>query len=88
MIHPLTVATKDADAVIALHVAGSPDRWAPTLASLSVACPGIPIVIGAPEASALEDLKGLAERYELTVDWWRVSNLEELVNLSGRDFDR
>jgi len=88
VIHPLTVATKDADAVIALHVAGSPDRWAPTLASLSVACPGIPIVIGAPEASALEDLKGLAERYELTVDWCRVSNLEELVNLSGRDFDR
>jgi glycosyltransferase involved in cell wall biosynthesis len=88
VIHPLTAATKDADAVIALHFAGFPDRWAPTLASLSVACPGIPIIAGASEASALPALKGLAERYELTVEWRTVPNLEALLTLAGRDFER
>jgi glycosyltransferase involved in cell wall biosynthesis len=84
----LTAASKDADAVIALHVAGSPDRWAPTLASLSVACPGIPIIVGAPETSAPPALKGLAERYELTLDWRTVPNLEALLTLAGGELDR
>jgi glycosyltransferase involved in cell wall biosynthesis len=80
-------ARTNTDAVIALHVSGLLESWTPTLASMSVACPGMTIVVGAPETSSLRALKEVAERCELTIEWRTVPDLEALVTLVDRDFD-
>jgi glycosyltransferase involved in cell wall biosynthesis len=80
-------ATKNAQAVIALHASGNPELWAPTLASLSVGCPGIPVVVAGPEPCAIRTLRGLAERYEMTLESALVPSLDQLVGAVGREFD-
>jgi len=87
VIDPTNPPADDRAVVIALFVPCAAEPWAPTIASLHAGCPGLQIVAGGPQASALQQLRALGERYGLALEIREASDAGELIGIAAHGLD-